>query len=135
MIEISRLYEGRGHQNQIISFPSGVLLLIRQGQWVSTNSILALIGSEESLCEGDLTVQIYRIPYRREVFFEDVSLKKLFFRIKVENFKRKESLRPITPLFSIDLLQRVQTGDLVRWEEDLTSCTSIASKASLIPKS
>jgi hypothetical protein len=72
-------HDGKPCQRQTITFPSGVLLLIRQAQWVSTNSILALIGPEEFSHEGNLIVKIHRIAYRREIFFEDVSLKKTFF--------------------------------------------------------
>jgi hypothetical protein len=102
-------------QRQIIFFPRGVLLLIRQAQWVSANSILALIGSGEFSYEGDLIVKIHRIPYRREIFFEDVSLKKLFSYAKKREFIEKESSKYISYLISIDRFQRLQTGDFSRF--------------------
>jgi DNA-directed RNA polymerase subunit beta' len=101
-------------QRQTIAFPSGVLLLVRQAQWVSTNSILALIGPEEFSHEGNLIVKIHRIPYRREIFFEDVSLKKLFSYTEIRESIQKESSRSTPYLFSIDPFQRLQTGDFSR---------------------
>ena len=95
--------------------PSGILLLIRQGQWVSVHSILALIGPEEFLYEGDLMIQIHRTPYRREISFEDVYLKKLFSLITTEKFRRKESSELSSFFFSPEPFQRIQTGDFSRF--------------------
>lgn len=107
---MSNFYDEKLHQRQRISLPSGILLLIRQGQQVSINSILALMGSEDFLYEGDLIAQIYRIPYRREVFFENVSLKKLFSCVEMGKFEKK--VLEVIPIFESS--QRIQTRGFSR---------------------
>jgi hypothetical protein len=93
----------------MVFLPSGVLLLIRQSQWVSIGDILALVGANDFLHEGELQVQTYYIPHRREVLFENVLLKKLFSFLEVKKFKKERSLKFLLPLFSVESLYRVRT--------------------------
>ena len=112
--KISEFSTNRFYRREIF-LPEGIFLLIRQGQWVSINSMLALFGLEKVLRNGELKVQIYRTPYRREIFFENISLKKLFSYVKIEKLKKKESSKFTFPLFFIESFQQIQTGHLSRF--------------------
>nr|BBI28726.1 beta'' subunit of RNA polymerase [Dinophyceae sp. MRD-151] len=99
---------------QEIFLPSGILILIRHSQWVSIGTMLALVGVKDFLQEGELQVKAYRTPHRREILFENVSLKNLFSFLEVKKVIKKASLRFLLPIFSVESLYRVRTKDFSR---------------------
>jgi hypothetical protein len=110
-----------------VFLPSGIFLVARQGQWIANNSILAMISVREFLQERELQVQIFRMPFSREISFEDVSLKtivEVYFLlndyvkssfvkqninvIKNDTFKLIETFTP----FTLEPFKRTRTKDL-----------------------
>jgi hypothetical protein len=114
LIERGNFRQGKLNLEQEIFLPREVLILIRQSQWVSTGTILALIGVKDFLQGGELQVQTYRVPHRGEILFENVLLKKLFSFLEVKNLEKKTSSKFFLPLFSVESLYRVRTKDFSR---------------------
>ena len=99
---------------QEVFLPSGILVLIRQSQWVSTGTILALVRVKDFLQEGELQLRTYRTPHRREILFENVLLKKLFSFLEVKSLEKRASSKFLLPIFSVESLYRARTRDFSR---------------------
>jgi hypothetical protein len=96
-----------------IRFPKNILLLIRQGEVVTTNSRIALIDTRKHLHTREAQIRTYRTPNSGELFFEHVTLKKICSFVELEQFEKIEPWKFWLSL-SLEAFQKIRTIGLAR---------------------
>jgi hypothetical protein len=93
--------------------PQGVLLLVRQREWITVNSTIAFIGILRTLCDEDIQIRTYRTPHRREISFEEVTLTKVYSLIEKDS-SEKLSPQKFWSILSFESCKKIRTVNFSR---------------------